>query len=179
MAGAGITSGKRRNRVAWISAVLAGVALAAAGCSSASSSSTGSTAAAAGTGSASTSCPNGCELTVVTPNLDPSSAITIYLADDLGYFTKYGVNVNRINGVAAGSVPLLTSGKADLIDEGSTAAFKARQIQEVADDPLKARRFVADDREIARGGRPVELHLGHGQRFEIPAHRCDRRRQLV
>jgi NitT/TauT family transport system substrate-binding protein len=123
MAGAGITSGKRRNRVAWISAVLAGVALAAAGCSSASSSSTGSTAAAAGTGSASTSCPNGCELTVVTPNLDPSSAITIYLADDLGYFTKYGVNVNRINGVAAGSVPLLTSGKADLIDEGSTAAF--------------------------------------------------------
>lgn len=123
MAGAGITSGKRRNRVAWISAVLAAAALAAAGCSSASSSSTGSTAAAAGTGSASTSCPNGCELTVVTPNLDPSSAITIYLADDLGYFTKYGVNVNRINGVAAGSVPLLTSGKADLIDEGSTAAF--------------------------------------------------------
>jgi NitT/TauT family transport system substrate-binding protein len=137
MAGAGITSGKRRNRVAWISAVLAGAALAAAGCSSASSS-TGSTAAAAGTGSASTSCPNGCELTVVTPNLDPSSAITIYLADDLGYFTKYGVNVNRINGVAAGSVPLLTSGKADLIDEGSTAAFpvaaQGKQISAIYND---------------------------------------------
>jgi NitT/TauT family transport system substrate-binding protein len=137
MAGAGITSGKRRNRVASVSAVLAAAALAAAGCSSAASS-TGSTAAAGSTGSASTSCPNGCKLTVVTPNLDPSSAITIYLADDLGYFTKYGVNVSRINGVAAGSVPLLTSGKADLIDEGATAAFpvtaQGKQISAIYND---------------------------------------------
>src|SRR3984957_17276334 len=136
MAGAGITSGKRRNRVAWAGALVALAALAA-GCSSASSS-TGSTAAAGSTGSASTSCPNGCKLTVVTPNLDPSSAITIYLADDLGYFTKYGVNVSRINGVAAGSVPLLTSGKADLIDEGATAAFpvaaQGKQISAIYND---------------------------------------------
>lgn len=97
-------------------------------------SSGGSDKAAAGDGS----CPDGCKLTVVTPNLDPSGAITIYLADNLGLFKKFGVNVTRINGVAAGSVPLLTSGKADIIDEGATTAFPVQkqglQISEIFND---------------------------------------------
>ncbi len=61
-------------------------------------------------------------LTVVTPNLDPGSAINVYLADDLGYFKDAGVNVTRINGVSTG-VSLLTSGKTDLIAQGATAGF--------------------------------------------------------
>lgn len=121
MAGARVSSeSRRRRRTAWISAVLAVAAIAAAGCSSGSSA-TGATAST--TGGSGSSCPDGCKLTIVTPNLDPSAAISVYLADDLGLYKKYGVNVTRINGVAAGSVPLLTSGKADLIDEGSTASF--------------------------------------------------------
>ena len=123
MAVAGMLSGKRRKRIVGAAAAVAVAALAAAGCGSTASSTAASGGDTGSTGSGSTSCPNGCKLTVVTPNLDPSAAISVYLADDLGLFKKYGVNVSRINGVAAGSVPLLTSGKADLIDEGSTAGF--------------------------------------------------------
>jgi ABC-type nitrate/sulfonate/bicarbonate transport system substrate-binding protein len=141
-----------RRRAVWMSATLAVVALVATACSSsgknagtgggttgASSSAAGSAAPAASQSSgASQPCPNGCKLTVVTPNTDPSSAITIYVADDLGLFKKYGVNVTRINGVAAGSVPLLTSGKADIIDEGATTAFpvakQGMQISEIFND---------------------------------------------
>lgn len=129
MAVPGFSPRVRRRRAVWLPAVLAAVALLATACSS-----SGSTSAAGSDGS----CPDGCKLTVVTPNLDPSGAITIYLADDLGLFKKYGVNVTRINGVAAGSVPLLTSGKADLIDEGATTAFPVQkqgmQISEVYND---------------------------------------------
>lgn len=78
------------------------------------------TACSSGGGKGSGSDPN--SLTVVTPNLDPGSAINVYLADDLGYFKDAGVKVNRINGVSTG-VSLLTSGKTDLIAQGATAGF--------------------------------------------------------
>ena len=124
-----------RARAAAATSAIALVGLLATACSSSGGSDGGG---GGGSAAADGSCPNGCKLTVVTPNLDPSGAITIYLADNLGLFKKFGVNVSRINGVAAGSVPLLTSGKADIIDEGATTAFpvakQGMQISEIYND---------------------------------------------
>ncbi len=61
----------------------------------------------------------------------------------------------------------------------AAAALEARKIQEVADDPLEARRLVADDGEVARARRFVERQLGHRQRLEVTAHRGHGCRQLV
>ena len=94
-------------------AALTAVTLLVAGCSS------------SGTGSKNSKSSAGAtkySLTVTTPNLDPGSAINVYLADDLGYFKSAGVKVTRINGVSTG-VSLLTSGKTDLIAQGATAGF--------------------------------------------------------
>jgi ABC-type nitrate/sulfonate/bicarbonate transport system substrate-binding protein len=102
---------RRRRRVMLGMVPIAALALMVSACGSSASAGDGSS---NGSGTYS--------LTVTTPNLDPGSAINVYLADDLGYFKDAGVNVTRINGVSTG-VSLLTSGKTDLIAQGATAGF--------------------------------------------------------
>ena len=63
--------------------------------------------------------------------------------------------------------------------ERLTAAFEARQIQQVADDVLDALRLVANDRKIALAGFGIERLRVKRQRFEIAAHAGQRRHQLV
>ena len=69
---------------------------------------------------------------------------------------------------------------ADRLDrEGPAAALEARELQQIANQPLEPLRFVADDRQVARACRLVERQLRHRQRLEVSPHRRHRRRQLV
>ena len=59
------------------------------------------------------------------------------------------------------------------------AAFEPRELEQVADDPLEPMRLVVDDVQVALARRLVERQLLHRQRFEVAAHRGQRRHQLV
>ena len=62
----------------------------------------------------------------------------------------------------------------------AAAAFEPREIEQVADDALEPMRFLVDDaRDSARASRLIERQLGHRQRFDVAAHRRERRHQLV
>ena len=58
-------------------------------------------------------------------------------------------------------------------------SLETRQVEQVADDMLHAVALVADDRKIARARVGVEHHAAHRQRLQVPAHRGERRHQLV
>ena len=63
--------------------------------------------------------------------------------------------------------------------ERSDAVLVPREIEQVFHDAVEPQRFTGDGVEIARPRRRVAVDAGHLQRFEISAHRRQRRFQLV
>ena len=63
--------------------------------------------------------------------------------------------------------------------QDDAAVFVAGEVQEVFDDALEAAGLAVDRFEIAIATIRVERHLGHAQRFDVSAHRGQRRFQFM
>ena len=59
------------------------------------------------------------------------------------------------------------------------AVFVAGEVQQIFDDALEPAGFAIDRFEIAIAAIRVEHHLGHAQRFDVSAHRGQRRFQFM
>ena len=59
------------------------------------------------------------------------------------------------------------------------AVFVAGEVQQVFDDALETAGFAIDRFEIAIAALGVERDLGHAQRFDVSAHRGQRRFQFM